>query len=54
VHVAGAIGHPDITVLLGQPASWRWFSNPFYPDIKIAQQRQPGDWASALEKMEER
>jgi len=36
VHVAGAIGHPNTTVLLGNGwASWRWHENPFYPQIRI-------------------
>jgi hypothetical protein len=34
-HVAGAIGHPNTTVLLSRFASWRWVGNPFYPGLKL-------------------
>jgi len=34
-HVAGAIGHPDVTVYLSDWASWRWRDNPFYPNVKL-------------------
>lgn len=34
-HIAGAIGHPDVTVVLGSWASWRWHDNPFYPNVKL-------------------
>lgn len=37
-HVAGAIGHPDVTVLLSYWASWRWRDNPFYPEVKLCRQ----------------
>lgn len=50
-HLAGAIGHPDVTLLLSDFASWRWRGNPFYPQFKICQQRAPGDWASALAQL---
>jgi len=45
-HLAGAIGHPNATVLLSHWASWRWHDNPFYPNIKLRQQQSPGDWRS--------
>jgi tetratricopeptide (TPR) repeat protein len=47
-HVAGATGHPCVTVLLSHWASWRWLDNPFYPDINLCRQKSPGDWESAL------
>jgi hypothetical protein len=47
-HVAGAIDHPNVTVLLSHWASWRWLDNAFYPQFRICQQSSPGDWASAL------
>jgi hypothetical protein len=47
-HVAGAIGHQHVTVLLSYWASWRWHRNPFYPWFKLCRQTAPGDWASAL------
>lgn len=39
IHLAGAIGHSNATVLLSEWHSWRWrgpsFGLPFYPDVKI-------------------
>ena len=44
-HLAGAIGHPNVNLLLGHWASWRWLS-PLYEGINILQQQRPGDWTS--------
>jgi hypothetical protein len=35
IHLAGAIGHPNATLLLSRWHSWRWHNNPFYPGIRI-------------------
>lgn len=35
IHIAGAIGHANATVLLSRWHSWRWRGNPFYPDVRI-------------------
>lgn len=52
VHVAGSIGHPRITLLLPWWSSWRWRSDyPLYPNMRVCQQDAPGDWASALAKV---
>jgi hypothetical protein len=37
IHLAGAIGHPNVTLLLSRWHSWRWFGNPFYPNIRIVE-----------------
>jgi hypothetical protein len=50
VHLAGAIGHPNVKLLLSHWASWRWLS-PLYENIQICRQDAPDDWDSALEKM---
>jgi hypothetical protein len=47
VHLAGAIGHPRITLLLSHWSSWRW-RLPLYRNLHICQQETAGDWASAL------
>ena len=47
VHLAGAIGHPNVKLLLSKWASWRWVKN-WYPNVKICRQTSDGDWASAL------
>lgn len=49
LHLAGAIGHPQVTALLSHWHSWRWLS-PLYGGIKILTQNTPGDWDSALAK----
>jgi hypothetical protein len=50
IHLAGAIGHPNIKLLLSYWSSWRWLS-PFYQNIKVCKQDDLGDWASALVKL---
>ena len=51
VHLAGAIGHPRITLLLPRWASWRWLS-PLYKNVRVCQQRHDGDdWAEALAQL---
>lgn len=47
VHLAGAIGHPRISLLLSHWSSWRWLC-PWYENLTIYRQHAPGDWASAL------
>jgi hypothetical protein len=37
VHLAGAIGHKNVTLLLSRWHSWRWYGNPFYPEIQIVE-----------------
>jgi hypothetical protein len=36
-HLAGAIGHPNVTLMLSQWHSWRWHDNPFYPHVRIVE-----------------
>jgi hypothetical protein len=47
LHLAGAIGHPDVTALLSHWHSWRWQA-PWYPRMRFCRQTASGDWASAL------
>lgn len=47
VHLAGAVGHSRITLLLGHWASWRWLS-PLYENICVFRQAPPGDWGNVL------
>jgi hypothetical protein len=49
-HLAGAIEHPKISLLLSHWASWRWLAD-WYPTMTICRQTVPGDWASALDAM---
>jgi hypothetical protein len=48
-HLAGAIGHPRITLLLSHWSSWRWLL-PLYENVRICQQDSPGDWEGAFAK----
>jgi hypothetical protein len=47
VHLAGAIGHPHIDLLLSYWSSWRW-SAPWYGNMTLHRQLTAGDWESAL------
>jgi hypothetical protein len=47
VHLAGAIGHPRISLMLSHWSSWRWQA-PFYRNITICRQDTAGDWESAF------
>ena len=47
VHLAGAIGHPNVKLLLSKWASWRWIKN-WYGNVKICRATTDGNWASAL------
>jgi len=47
VHLAGATGHPNVTLLLSYWASWRWRAN-WYPGVRICRQSFPRYWEDAL------
>jgi ADP-heptose:LPS heptosyltransferase len=47
-HLCGAIGHPNVSVLLPYAATWRWLHGDWYPQMKLCKQTSPGDWASAF------
>src|SRR4030095_1074994 len=49
VHLAGAIGHPRISLMLSHWSSWRWQA-PLYGNISICRQDSAGDWESAFAK----
>jgi hypothetical protein len=49
VHLAGAIGHASITLLLSHWASWRWQA-PLYRNLRVCRQDSAGDWESAFAK----
>ena len=51
LHLAGAIGHGNVTGLLSHWHSWRWRA-PWYPRMNFAVQDEPGDWPSALANIE--
>jgi hypothetical protein len=45
-HLAGAIGHRKVSLLLSHWHSWRWRARWY--DMRYCVQTSPGDWASAL------
>jgi hypothetical protein len=49
-HLAGAIGHPNVTVLLPWWHSWRWVDQ-LYPDFRLLRQTSAGDWQSVLSQI---
>ena len=51
VHLAGAIGHPSIKLLLPHWASWRWLSK-LYENVRVYRQYHAGDdWSDVLAKL---
>lgn len=54
LHVAGAIGHPNIHAILPWSPTWRWHAgNRWYPHIRLCRAQAPGDWSSAFRLIEE-
>ncbi len=49
LHLAGALGHPNVTALLSHWHSWRWLAS-WYPGVRFGVQPAPGDWAGALDQ----
>ncbi|HXI43852.1 MAG TPA: hypothetical protein VNH83_27975 [Bryobacteraceae bacterium] len=51
-HLAGAIGHPSVHLLLPYVSDWRWYNaKAWYPNVKTYWQDRPGDWASVFAKL---
>jgi hypothetical protein len=49
LHIAGAIGHPNICAMLPFAKTWRWHNgSPWYPQMKLCEQTSVGDWPSAF------
>jgi hypothetical protein len=45
-HLAGAMGHPSVHVLIPYNCDWRWnFGHAWYPTVNFYRQKKPGDWA---------
>jgi hypothetical protein len=51
VHLAGAIGHPHVELLLSHWSSWRWLA-PWYANVKLRRQTIADDWDSALAQLD--
>jgi ADP-heptose:LPS heptosyltransferase len=50
LHLAGAIGHPNVVGLLSHWHSWRWIA-PWYESVRLLRQTAHGDWGSALAQL---
>ncbi len=54
-HLAGALGKP-VWVLLPFAPDWRWMlereDSPWYPDMRLFRQREPGDWNGVVQRVE--
>jgi hypothetical protein len=48
LHLAGAIGHRNVTGLLSHWSSWRWQAN-WYRHVRLRSQTSPGDWSSVFQ-----
>jgi tetratricopeptide (TPR) repeat protein len=50
-HLAGAMGRP-VWLLLHRSSDWRWLTgrsdSPWYPTLRIFQQKTSGDWAAVM------
>jgi hypothetical protein len=54
LHVAGAIGHPNVYAILPWSPTWRWHAgNRWYPQIRLCRAQAPGDWSSAFRRLSE-
>jgi ADP-heptose:LPS heptosyltransferase len=55
-HLAGALGRP-VWVLLPVGSDWRWLAgrtdSPWYPTMRLFQQKTFGDWAGVIEEVAE-
>lgn len=52
VHLAGAIGHPSVHLLLPHVPDWRWRNGaPWYPTFNIYRQTVAGDWSDPLDRV---
>jgi len=53
-HLAGAMGHPSVHLILPFMRDWRWHhADVWYPTIKIYPQPTPEDWATPFARLNE-
>jgi tetratricopeptide (TPR) repeat protein len=53
-HLAGAMGHPSVHLLLPFFSDWRWnFTDVWYPNIKTYRQPKADDWATPFARLNE-
>jgi hypothetical protein len=53
-HLAGAIGHPNVFLLLPYLRDWRWWhAETWYPKIRLFPQLDPDDWSVPFAQVNE-
>lgn len=56
VHLAGTLGKP-VWLMLPFAPDWRWLldrnDSPWYPNLRIFRQKNPGDWADVISSVHE-
>lgn len=53
-HLAGALGHPSLHILVPFVAFWPWYqSQAWYPTAHVYRQSKPGEWAPVFAKVNE-
>lgn len=51
-HLAGAMGHPSVHLLLPFLRDWRWWhKDVWYPTVNIYPQENPGDWSVPFQRV---
>lgn len=51
-HLAGAMGHPSVHLVLPRVMDWRWWhSEVWYPTIKTYRQPEPDDWETPFARL---
>lgn len=54
-HLAGAIGHESVHLLLPAACDWRWhYTYAWYPGVNVYKQADPGDWSGPLSAVRKR
>ena len=56
-HLAGAMDHPNVFVMLPHVPDWRWGlkfkTTLWYPNLRLFRQESHGDWSKPFEKAAE-
>jgi hypothetical protein len=54
VHLAAAMGHPSVHLILPYLQCWRWYcADKWYPRLRLYRQETPDDWAAPFARLNE-